>query len=228
MKSDMKIEVQVNSNKLEKQFELIKEIGSKCVIAIGTMNAALFVSMLSNYGIHDKYANVALLLFGLGTFTSLLIGVKVFDLFWQYYEGNLQLSGDGDSKKRLEYYRRIEILTMISLLAPVAGVISFLIYSNATCEGNYLLAVNILVFMMVLMWIVLNISDYGPQNLWNRIKQIGNNIIRTKKKYFIIIIIAGLCSYQIVELCNSHFILDAANKILKLSQFLWEKILEII
>lgn len=69
----------------KENFEIVKELGTKWLMGLATLNAAMVVYVLSNHKESlTVYIAVALVFFGFGTMAALLCGWNVYELFLRY------------------------------------------------------------------------------------------------------------------------------------------------
>lgn len=73
----------------EEHFLIMKELGTKWVTGLITMNAALFICILTNYKCEIKgLVGLSLLLLGVGAVSALAVGYNVIELFLRFYENH--------------------------------------------------------------------------------------------------------------------------------------------
>ena len=69
----------------KENFEIVKELGTKWLMGLATLNAAMVVYVLSNHKESlTVYIAVALVFFAFGTMAALLCGWNVYELFLRY------------------------------------------------------------------------------------------------------------------------------------------------
>ena len=89
----------MNIQPTKEHLEIIKEIGSKWVIGLATMNGALLLSIIANNAKDfNIFIGVAIILFGIGAMSALLVGWNIFLMFKKYYSGD---------KPKSNYYRSL-------------------------------------------------------------------------------------------------------------------------
>ncbi len=115
---------------IERHLTVIKEIGSKCVIGLATINAAPIICILANYNNDfNEWIETAIVLFGVGATASILIGLNTLNMFLKYYkcaEGNVYAKEYSYEKDIERYNKKIDLCFDLALFLPTSGLIIFL------------------------------------------------------------------------------------------------------
>lgn len=164
----------------KEHFEIIKEIGSKWVIGLATMNGALLLTILSNDSkTYNVWLSISVACFGIGAIFALFIGHNVSMMFLKYYERyekqshNTRVFQKKCAKEKSEntlietmkieerislikdvkeYNFKINVLKYVSIFCLAIGALAYLAGINPLYAG---ITLSTLAFILVGMGVIL-------------------------------------------------------------------------
>lgn len=142
----------------ERHFNIIKEIGSKCIIGLATVNAGPFICILSNYDkLENEWTATALFFLGIGTITAIMVGLIVLKMYLTYYPYESIVETVNVRKNIEEQNDKIETCLYVSILMPIFSILFFISGYNVQSANLAMFRGGTFLFLLFLLFVNKNI-----------------------------------------------------------------------